>query len=118
MPLYSDVHGRKVVFWLSQIGFGAGPLILSWISEICSSDAEQRALLVAAGNDFVHVVQAVAPNFVWKTTDFPTARKGYTWSLFSRLYSVSLSVKLLIRDVVLTTFASAVLWTALVQLLL
>jgi MFS transporter, ACS family, pantothenate transporter len=81
MPLYDDVHGRKVVFWLSQIGFGAGPLILSWINEICSSDTEKRALLVAAGNDFAYVVQAVAPNFVWKTTDFPAARKGYTWSI-------------------------------------
>lgn len=81
MPLYTDVHGRKVVYWLSQIGFGAGPLILSWINEICSSDTEKRALLVAAGNDFAYVVQAVAPNFVWKTTEFPAARKGYTWSL-------------------------------------
>lgn len=81
MPLYSDIHGRKIVYWLSQIGFGAGPLILSWINEICSDDTEKRALLVAAGNDFAYVVQAVAPNFVWKTTDFPAARKGYTWSL-------------------------------------
>lgn len=22
-----------------------------------------------------------APNFVWKTTDFPRATKGYTWSI-------------------------------------
>lgn len=85
MPLYTDVHGRKVVYWLSQIGVsslrltrlrrvvplgvscsqqslfqnGAGPLILSWINEICSDDTEKRALLVAAGNDFAYVVQAV-----------------------------------------------------------
>jgi len=61
--------------------FGAGPLILSWVNEICSGDTEKRALLVAAGNDLAYVVQAVAPNFVWKTTDFPRARKGYTWSI-------------------------------------
>ena len=61
--------------------FGAGPLILSWVNEICSGDTEERALLVAAGNDLAYVVQAVAPNFVWKTTDFPRARKGYTWSI-------------------------------------
>ncbi|KAJ9602537.1 hypothetical protein H2200_013080 [Cladophialophora chaetospira] len=98
MPLYDDIHGRKVVYWLSQIGFGAGPLILSWINEICSHDTEKRALLVAAGNDFAYVVQAVAPNFVWKTTDFPRARKGYTWSLV-------LQVLLIV-------------WTALIQILL
>jgi hypothetical protein len=57
-------------------------------------------LLVGAANDLAYVVQAVvcsfeilasrlsltdvdfqAPNFVWKTTDFPAARKGYTWSI-------------------------------------
>lgn len=81
MPLYSDIDGRKVLYWLSNLGNGAGPLILSWINEICSDDTEKRALLVAAGNDLAYVVQAVAPNFVWKTTDFPRARKGYTWSI-------------------------------------
>ncbi|KAK4149000.1 hypothetical protein C8A00DRAFT_47304 [Chaetomidium leptoderma] len=59
MPLYNHIHGRMVVFWLSNIGNGAGPLILSWINEICSDDTEKRALLVAAGNDFAYVVQAV-----------------------------------------------------------
>ncbi len=64
---------------------------------------EARAILVALGNDLAYVVQAVvshlsghveeskgvdglssqvkAPNFVWKTTDFPAARKGMTWVL-------------------------------------
>jgi ACS family pantothenate transporter-like MFS transporter len=77
--------------------FGAGPLILSWVNEICSGDTEKRALLVAAGNDLAYVVQAVAPNFVWKTTDFPAAIKGYNWSIvlqvllseFSRAWSSS-----------------------------
>ncbi|KAG0651102.1 Pantothenate transporter liz1 [Hyphodiscus hymeniophilus] len=98
MPLYENLHQRKVVYWLSQIGNGAGPLILSWINEICSDDTEKRALLVAAGNDFAYVVQAVAPNFVWKTTDFPAAQKGYLWSIV-------LSVLLIV-------------WTAAIQLLL
>jgi MFS transporter, ACS family, pantothenate transporter len=76
MPLYDNIRGRMVVYWLSNTGvrltcllsslplvvilvllslivqFGAGPLILSWINEICSDDTEKRALLVAAGNDF------------------------------------------------------------------
>ncbi|KAK4238361.1 major facilitator superfamily domain-containing protein [Achaetomium macrosporum] len=81
MPLYTNIRGRMIVYWLSHIGNGAGPLILSWINEICSDDTEKRALLVAVGNDFAYVVQAVAPNFVWKTTDFPAAQKGYTWSI-------------------------------------
>ncbi|KAF2802358.1 allantoate permease [Mytilinidion resinicola] len=91
MPLYENIYGRKVVYWLSQIGWGAGPLILSWINEICSNDTEKRALLVAMGNDFAYVVQAVAPNFVWKTTDFPAARKGYLWSIVLEILLIALT---------------------------
>ncbi|CAH0047635.1 unnamed protein product [Clonostachys solani] len=80
MPLYSNIKGRMALYWLSNVGNGAGPLILSWINEICSADTEKRALLVAAANDLAYVVQAVAPNFVWKTTDFPLAKKGFIWS--------------------------------------
>ncbi|KAF5020120.1 hypothetical protein F66182_7852 [Fusarium sp. NRRL 66182] len=80
MPLYSSITGRTLVYWFANIGAGAGPLILSWINEICSADTEKRALLVSMANDLAYVVQAVAPNFVWKTVDFPRAEKGYTWS--------------------------------------
>jgi ACS family pantothenate transporter-like MFS transporter len=38
---------------------GAGPLILTWINEICTADTEKRALTVALANDLAYVVQAV-----------------------------------------------------------
>ena len=44
---------------------GAGPLILSWINEICSDDTEKRALLVAMANDLAYVVQAVVSIFYY-----------------------------------------------------
>ncbi|OAA61261.1 allantoate permease [Niveomyces insectorum RCEF 264] len=81
LPLYSNIHGRMVVYWFSNIGGGAGPLIFSWINEVCSDDSEKRALIIALANDLAYVVQAVAPNFIWKTTNFPAARIGYRWSL-------------------------------------
>ncbi|KAM5349686.1 hypothetical protein ACJ41O_006191 [Fusarium nematophilum] len=99
MPLYpSDITKRMIVYWFSNIGSGAGPLILSWTNEICSADTEKRALLVAMSNDLAYVVQAVAPNFVWKTTEFPAARKGYTWSaiLECLLILVTATVQLLL----------------------
>lgn len=101
MPLYTNIHGRTVVYWLSNIGLGAGPLILSWINEICSGDSEMRSLLIAMANDLAYVVQAVAPNFVWKTTDFPAAIKGYTWSIVLNvlLILVTLAIQVLLgRD--------------------
>ncbi|KAI0177921.1 allantoate permease [Pestalotiopsis sp. NC0098] len=99
MPLYTNIHGRTVVYWLSNIGLGAGPLILSWINEICSADSEMRSLLIAMANDLAYVVQAVAPNFVWKTTDFPAAIKGYTWSIVLNvlLIIVTLAIQILLR---------------------
>ncbi|KAF5549701.1 transporter [Fusarium napiforme] len=99
IPLYSNVDGRKIVYWLSNIGHGAGPLILSWINEICSADTEKRALIVAVANDLAYVVQAVVPMFMWKTTDFPAARKGYT-------YSTILQVLLILE----TAFIQVLLW--------
>ncbi|KAF3390692.1 Pantothenate transporter liz1 [Talaromyces pinophilus] len=91
MPLYDNIHGRMVVFWLSNIGGGAGPLILTWINEICTADTEKRAITVALANDLAYVVQAVAPNFVWKTTDFPAARKGYLWSIILQVLLIVLT---------------------------
>ncbi|WWC57517.1 uncharacterized protein I303_100049 [Kwoniella dejecticola CBS 10117] len=80
-PLYKNINTTFAMYYISQIGQGAGPLILTSINELCSDDTEKRALLVGAANDLAYVVQAVAPNFVWKTTDFPQAKKGWTWSL-------------------------------------
>ncbi|EEA23625.1 hypothetical protein EYB25_006348 [Talaromyces marneffei] len=91
MPLYENVHSRMVVFWLSNIGVGAGPLILTWINEICTADTEKRAFTVALANDMAYVVQAIAPNFVWKTTDFPAAKKGYLWSIILQILLISVT---------------------------
>ncbi|WVQ64233.1 uncharacterized protein L199_002395 [Kwoniella botswanensis] len=98
IDLYANITGTKVLYWFQDFGSGAGPLILTWINEICSDDTEKRALLVAAGNDLAYVFQSIMPNFVWKTVDFPEARKGWT-------YSLCLAVLL-------------ILWTALIQVLL
>lgn len=54
---------------------------------LITSQNELRAICVALGNDLAYVVQAVAPNFVWQTTAFPRARKGYHWSISTSLAS-------------------------------
>ncbi|CAK7274848.1 hypothetical protein SEPCBS119000_006382 [Sporothrix epigloea] len=92
MPLYDNVEQRKWVYWFSEIGGGAGPLIIIWINEICSADTEKRALVVALANDLAYVVQAIAPNFVWRTTDFPAARRGYAWSIALQVLLVAATV--------------------------
>ncbi|KAI5475641.1 MFS general substrate transporter [Pseudohyphozyma bogoriensis] len=79
LPLYGHDAAHFALYYLCLAGNGCGPLIFAWIAELTSGDNEKRALLIAMGNDLAYVVQAVAPNFVWKTTDFPKARKGLSW---------------------------------------
>ncbi|WVF67013.1 hypothetical protein IAT40_001756 [Kwoniella sp. CBS 6097] len=88
LPLYKNINATMALYWISTAGQGAGPLILTFINEMCYNDTEKRALLVAAANDFAYVVQAIVPNFVWKTTEFPKARKGW-------IYSLSLNIALI-----------------------
>ncbi|KAJ6454570.1 major facilitator superfamily domain-containing protein [Mycena vulgaris] len=101
MPLYSNIRGHFAYFYLMTLGTTAGPLILNWISEITQADNELRAICVALANDLAYVVQAVAPNFVWRTTDFPRATKGYHWSIILQFLLISwtcLIIYLLRRD--------------------
>ncbi|KAK4699017.1 MFS transporter, ACS family, pantothenate transporter, partial [Phenoliferia sp. Uapishka_3] len=79
LPLYGHDTAHFVLYYLIQLGSGCGPAILNWAAEVCGDDNEKRALVIALGNDFAYVVQAIAPNFVWKTTDFPKATKGLSW---------------------------------------
>lgn len=60
----------------------------------------------------------MAPNFVWKTTDFPRAAKGYTWSTVLNAL-LSKSTETLIYQLAYAILTgSSVVWTAIVQLLL
>lgn len=53
-------HSRYfIIRCLHILKGGAGPLILTWINEICTADTEKRALTVALANDLAYVVQAV-----------------------------------------------------------
>ncbi|KAJ7083601.1 major facilitator superfamily domain-containing protein [Mycena belliarum] len=101
MPLYSNIPGHFAYFYLMSLGTTAGPLILNWISEITQADNELRAICIALGNDLAYVVQAIAPNFVWKTTAYPRASKGYRWSIVLQFLLISwtcLILYLLRRD--------------------
>lgn len=75
-------------------------------------------MLVAAGNDLAYVVQAVAPNFVWKTTDFPYARKGYLWSIVLQILLGKFTHFLSMFKDMLTALFLSVALTATIQLLL
>ncbi|KAK0231925.1 major facilitator superfamily domain-containing protein [Armillaria nabsnona] len=101
MPLYKNILAHFAYFYLGAISGPAGSLTLNWITEITGGDTELRALCIALGNDLAYVVQAIMPNFVWKTADFPRARTGYHYSLilqFVLILWTTLILFLLRRD--------------------
>ncbi|KAK0190025.1 major facilitator superfamily domain-containing protein [Armillaria mellea] len=101
MPLYKNIPAHFAYFYLGAISGPAGSLTLNWITEITGGDTELRALCVALGNDLAYVVQAIMPNFVWKTVDFPRARTGYHYSIvlqFVLILWTTLIIFLLRRD--------------------
>lgn len=50
---------------------------LSWANEICSADSEERAIAIAAMNEFAYIVQIWLPLLVWQQVDAPRYFKGY-----------------------------------------
>ncbi|GAA5988817.1 hypothetical protein JCM10908_006183 [Rhodotorula pacifica] len=80
IPLYKHIKGHFVLYYLTQVTGGMSGLLFSWANEICSTDNEERALVVALMNDLAYVLQAIAPNFVWKQTDYPKAERGLYYS--------------------------------------
>ena len=49
----------------------------SWAHEICTSDNEERAIVVASMNEMAYVLQAWLPLLVWQQIDAPQYRKGF-----------------------------------------
>ncbi|WRT70038.1 uncharacterized protein IL334_007032 [Kwoniella shivajii] len=99
--LYSDITGTKVLYWFVRLMSCGGPLIITWINELTSDDTEKRAIIIAAALALAYTVNAIAPNFVWKTVDFPQAKKGMTYAaVMSGLLIIwtTLTLVLSIRD--------------------
>ncbi|KAL7417101.1 major facilitator superfamily domain-containing protein [Mrakia frigida] len=80
-PLYTNFKLRQGLYYLLPAAGSIGALVMNWITEITGGDNESRAVIIGAANDLAYVIQAVAPNFIWKTSEFPKARKGHAWSI-------------------------------------
>ena len=81
MPVYHNIPAHFVLYYLTGLTSGLSGLYFAWANEICSHDNEERALVVVLMNDLAYVLQAIVPNFVWKTVDYPKATKGLSYSI-------------------------------------
>ncbi|KAL2838973.1 major facilitator superfamily domain-containing protein [Aspergillus pseudoustus] len=78
MAVWDIAEGWKwACFVLMGQSIALSPMIFTWANEICSDDAEERAIVVAATNDFAYVINAWLPLIIWKQVDAPVFRKGY-----------------------------------------
>jgi len=93
-------------FILSGCGGGISGLLFAWAHEICSSDNEERALVVATMNEMAYVFQAWLPLVIWQQVDAPQYRKGYigVTVISAILIIVTLVLKALHRRQVLQNF--------------
>jgi ACS family pantothenate transporter-like MFS transporter len=57
-----------------------GPLAMSWANEICSSDAEERALVLGIMNASGYAFNAWLPLLTYPARDAPKFRKGFIWT--------------------------------------
>ncbi|UCK57142.1 hypothetical protein AFCA_000079 [Aspergillus flavus] len=62
---------------LAGAGYGLSGLCMAWAHEICSSDNEERSLVIGSMNEMAYVFQAWLPQVVWQQVDAPQYRKGF-----------------------------------------
>lgn len=81
VPVYHNIPGHFVLYYMTGCTAGLSGLLFAWANEICAADNEERALVVVLMNDLAYVVQAIIPNFVWKTVDYPKSTAGLSYSV-------------------------------------
>ncbi|KAI9713230.1 MAG: hypothetical protein M1820_001216 [Bogoriella megaspora] len=68
---------RWTCYILSGTGYGLSGLCMAWAHEICTSDNEERAIVVGSMNEMAYVLQAWLPLIVWQQIDAPEYQKGF-----------------------------------------
>ncbi|KAF1986877.1 pantothenate transporter [Aulographum hederae CBS 113979] len=81
---------RWACFILAGCGGGLSGLCMAWAHEICSSDNEERAIVIGSMNEMAYVLQAWLPLLVWQQVEAPRYQKGFiTISVLSLILMVT-----------------------------
>ncbi|TQB74249.1 hypothetical protein MPDQ_004972 [Monascus purpureus] len=67
-------------FYISPIAIPYGPLAMSWASEICAADAEERAITIGIMNSVAYAFNAWLPLVVFPATQAPRFKRGWVYS--------------------------------------
>ncbi|KAI9742612.1 MAG: hypothetical protein M1818_003753 [Claussenomyces sp. TS43310] len=67
-------------FFATRIAVPYGPLSMSWANEICTGDAEERALVIGIMNAMGYAFNAWLPVLTYPAKDSPKFTKGFIFS--------------------------------------
>jgi ACS family pantothenate transporter-like MFS transporter len=64
-------------FFASRVAVAYGPLSMTWANEICSSDAEERALVIGIINSMGYAFHTWLPVVTYPAKDAPRFKSGF-----------------------------------------
>lgn len=74
---------------------GAGALLVTWASEVCTSSAEQRAIVIGVMETLAFTFAAWVPLFIFDTGEAPQFRIGY--KMAAMFFALEIILALIIR---------------------
>lgn len=81
LAIWSIPIGLKwVAYFATRAAVGFGPLSMTWANEICSADAEERALVLGLMNSVGYAFDAWVPLLTYPVEDAPRFKKGFIFS--------------------------------------
>ncbi|KAK2746887.1 hypothetical protein FQN55_005373 [Onygenales sp. PD_40] len=75
------VGWKWACFILAGCSGGLSGLCMAWAHEVCSSNNEERAIVIGSMNEMAYVFQTWLPLIVWQQVDAPRYHKGYITSM-------------------------------------
>lgn len=77
---YISIGLHWFAYFIGRIAISYGPLAMSWANEICSGDAEERAIVLGLMNAAAYAVQSWLPLLTYPQLDSPRFRRGFVYS--------------------------------------
>ncbi|KAH8894926.1 major facilitator superfamily transporter [Thozetella sp. PMI_491] len=81
LAIWNIPDGLKLfAFLLQRTSVPYGPLSMSWANEICSSDAEERTIVIGIMNSLGYAFHTWVPLLTYPQVDAPTFHKGFIYT--------------------------------------
>ncbi|KAH7306144.1 major facilitator superfamily transporter [Rhexocercosporidium sp. MPI-PUGE-AT-0058] len=79
---------KYVAYFVGRGSVAFGPLAMSWANEICSADAEERAIVLGIMNASGYAVNSWLPALTYPVGDAPQFKTGFRFSVVAMVVQV------------------------------